>query len=149
MAGAAPGSIVSVPVQALNLTGSGLGSAALEIRYNPAVLTPMECQADPAGGFDTETCNLDIDRDGVAPDALSLSITSAGGVAGSPILANLVFQVSGNSGEFTPLEVTLQSIAAPGGEPLNLKKSDGLVCVTPCQNIAYMPIMPKFFELPP
>jgi hypothetical protein len=117
-AGAAPGSNVSVPVQALNLPGTGLGSAALLIRYNPAVITPVDCQPDPAGSFDTETCNVDYERDGVAPDTLSLSLTSAGGVKESPLLANLVFQGAGNPGEFSSLELILQSITTPGGEAI-------------------------------
>jgi hypothetical protein len=144
-----PGGSGAVPIQVLALRGLTVGSVTLDLSYDPTVISPTACQPDPAGLFDSESCDLDVDRDGVAPDTLRLTLASAGGVAEPVTLANLTFQAAGAGGAFSPLEIQPLALAGPGGAALPVRAAGGLVCLTPCRNLAYMPILPRLFNWTP
>lgn len=142
----APGESLLVPVQVLSLRGLRLGSATVEVRFNPHMLTPLECQPDPAGLFDAESCDLNADRDGSDPDAVRINVSSAAGTELDPRLALVRFQVQGEPG--TAAQVVLIPLAFndPAGSPLPYRTSPGLVCLAPCRNLAYFPVLPRLFE---
>jgi hypothetical protein len=142
----APGGSILIPVRALYLRGLPLGNATVEIHYNPLALTPLDCQADPGGVFDMESCDLNADRDGVNPDILQVNVTSSQGLAGDPTLAQLTFGASGSSGELSQIDILPQTFNTPTGAALPYRVSRGLVCIGPCANLAYFPVLPKLLD---
>jgi hypothetical protein len=86
---AAVGERITVPVTAV-LGEEALGAATVEIAYDPAVLQADACRADPAGAFDLAMCNVDQ-----AGNSVVLTIVSARGVAGEPLLTEVSVQVVG------------------------------------------------------
>ncbi len=138
---APPSSTITIPLGASHLQLPGLVSATLNLSYDPAVLDPVACRADPQGQFDTESCDLDHERDGANPDSLQLSLGSASGVAGNPPLAEVGFFVTGSPGQTTLLDLVVQVFNGPGGAAIPALGYDGRVCVAPCRNIAYLPFV--------
>lgn len=136
-----PSATFTVPLAGLNLVSPGLGAASLELRYDPAVLAVMGCQANPAGSFATGTCDAYFDRDNVAPDAVRVDVSSPGGAVNRALLANISFRAVGPPGSFSRLQIVPASLQAPNGSSLTLKVFDGIACVAGCQNIAYLPFI--------
>jgi hypothetical protein len=138
-----------VPVKVLYLRGQSLGEATIDLRYDPAVIHPTGCHPDPGGSFTTSACDLSLDEDGIHPDSLRLTLTSTGGVQDSALLANVTFQAVGGQGMFSALEVTPVVLTDPSSAPLTFRQSNGLVCIAPCQNLWYLPFVPKLFSILP
>jgi hypothetical protein len=144
-----PGSSITVPIQVLYLRGLSVGAATIDVRYDPAVLKPVGCQADPAGSYSSSACDLALDQDGINPDALRLSLSASNGSADPTLLAQVTFEAVGEASAFSSLDVAPVVFTDPNSAPLAFRESDGLVCIAPCQNLWYLPFMPRLFSAPP
>ena len=138
---APPSTTITIPVGASHLQLPGLGTASIDVQYDPARMEAVGCQPDPAGVFDSQSCDLSYENDGTSPDALRFSLGSAVGVSGSPLLAQLGFRAVGEEGEAARLDVLVQVFETPLGEPITIQAYDGLVCIAPCSNLAYLPVI--------
>jgi len=136
---AAPGEEVTVPLAARNLRTPGLGSASLDLQFDPAVVSLVSCQANPGFVFTGASCTLDA----VYTDTLHLQLSSSTGVTGDPLLASLTFQALGDPGQFSALDVLVQALEDPSGVILDYPAYGSLVCVKPCLNLVYLPVVGK------
>jgi hypothetical protein len=136
---APPSSSITIPVGVSYLQLPGLVSATLNLSYDPAVLAPSTCRADPQGAFDTRTCDLDYERDGTNPDTLQLNLGSTAGVTGNLRLAEVGFFTIGAPEETSLLDLVIQTFSGPGGAPIPAEGFDGRVCIAPCRNISFLP----------
>lgn len=146
---AAPSSTITIPLGASYLQFPGLGSAVIDIQYDPALLDAVSCQADPQGLFDARNCDLNHERDGVSPDSVRLTLESTSGVSSNPFLAWLGFQVSANPGQTTPITPLLSLFQAADGTPIEVKAYGSLICVAPCRSFSFLPALLREFILPP
>ena len=138
---APPSTTITIPVGASHLQLPGLGTANIDVQYDPARVEAVGCQPDPAGVFDSQSCDLSLEKDGVNPDALRFSLGSAAGVSGNSLLAQLGFRAVGAEGEVARLDLIVQVFETPLGEPITVQAYDGLVCIAPCSNLAYLPLI--------
>jgi hypothetical protein len=136
---APPSSAITIPVGSSSLPLPGLGAAIIDLRYDPQILEAATCLPDPGDLFDSQGCDLYYERDGVNPDVLRLSLGSVSGVPSSPRLAEVVFLTRDAAGQISILEVNVQAFQYPGGGALAVLAYDGLVCIGPCRNLAYLP----------
>lgn len=137
--GAAPGEQLTVPLAARNVQTPGLGSASLDVQFDPAVISLVFCQANPGYVFTGGSCMLDA----VYTDTLHLQVSSSTGVTGDPLLAWLTFQALGSPEQFSALQVLAQSLEDPSGTALDYPVYSALVCVKPCRNLVYLPVVGK------
>ena len=86
-----PGETVIVSIKA---TDSSMSAATFEVRYDPAVLTPVSCAPDPNKVFDQALCNLEYEKDRVDPDLVRFSLVSTASAAGDLSIANVIFQAT-------------------------------------------------------
>ncbi|MCI0521496.1 MAG: hypothetical protein L0Z70_14715, partial [Chloroflexi bacterium] len=128
---AEPGAVITMPLQASRLQPPGLGAAALDLTYDPALLQPSACQFDPLDVFDSGACAWSQ----VLSNTLRVQITSTLGVSGAPLLANLGFQTLGDAGQATLLYLSAEKFAAPDGAPLPHTLRHGFVCIQPCPGV--------------
>jgi uncharacterized repeat protein (TIGR01451 family) len=118
------GESISVPITT-NLAGNTLGAATIEVRYDPTVVTAVACSVDPAGLFDSKTCNPYYKTDTVRFNLASLS-----GVTGNPLLANVTFRAIGSPGGSSVLDVVPQVFVDPSGNPIPVTDQDGQIRIT-------------------
>jgi len=144
---APPSSTITIPLGVSYLQNPALVSATINLSYDPSILEPIACQADPQAIFDTQACNLDYERDGTNPDTLRLSLGSTVGVTGNVGLADVGFFTVGDPGETTLLDLVIQNFSGPGGTPILAEGFDGRVCIAPCRNISFLPALLKAFLL--
>jgi hypothetical protein len=116
-----PGGSLAVPLTA-NLGGETLGAATIEIQYDPAVVDPAGCNADPGNLFDLALCNTDA-----GPGLVSFTAISAVGVTGDPLLAEITFQAIGDPGDNSPLTLTPTTFADPSGQPISVNVVNGQI----------------------
>ena len=107
---------------------AGLGAAALNLSYDPAIVEPISCVMDPGAAFTSRHCNLfyDSNGDGKA-DSVSLSALSATGVQGNLALADIAFLVIGPKGRRSPLHITTRTLANTQGVSLTSTATDGMI----------------------
>jgi len=135
----APSAGITIPVQAINLQPPGLGSASIEVQYDPAVVNATGCQANPKGNFDSGSCDMSSNHDGINPDAVRINLSSASGISGTAWLADIGFQAVGPSGGVSVLKLIPDIFAGPGNNPLNPIQANGVICIAPCSAITYLP----------
>jgi hypothetical protein len=145
---APPGGVITIPLGASYIQPPGVVSTTLNLSYDPDILEPVACKADPQDVFAAQACDLDYERDGTDPDTLQLSLGSASGVSGSPKLAEVGFSVLGVSGETSLLDVVIQAFSGPGGAPISVTGFDGRVCVAPCRKINFLPVLLRALLFP-
>lgn len=138
-----PGESVTIPVIARHIQNPGVGSAVVNVQYDPAVVEATGCTPDPNGVFDTESCQPDYDADDVFPDVVQFTLHSSGGVSGEFLLANLTFEAVGSPGSFTWLELFLMEFLYPGGAAIPAQPFDGMICLVPCENITFLAIISR------
>lgn len=146
---AIPSTTITIPLGASHLQFPGLGIATIDIQYDPALLSAVSCQADPQGLFDTGNCDVNYERDGVNPDSVRLKLQSTAGVASSPFLAQLGFQVSADPGQTAPITPVLSLFQGADGTPIQAQAYGSLVCVAPCRSFSYLPALLRLFTLSP
>jgi hypothetical protein len=138
-----PGEDVTIPVHAGNLLSPGVGLAVMDVHFDPGVVDAVSCQADPGGLFDTETCEPNFEADGVFPDIVRVTLDSATGVSGDPLLATLTFQAVGTPTSFSWVELFLVQFIQPGGGAIPAGVYSGMVCIAPCENLWFLPAIFK------
>ncbi|MBN1888095.1 MAG: carboxypeptidase regulatory-like domain-containing protein [Thermoflexales bacterium] len=124
------GESVVVSVTAELAEGERLGAATLDVRYDPAVLDATACHVDPGGLFGAAFCELNYDGDGHNPDAVRLSLASAPGVTGTPLLAKLSFRAVGAAGMSSTLDLVPVIFTDPGGRSLPVVGQAGQIVLT-------------------
>ncbi|RME85556.1 MAG: hypothetical protein D6775_02500 [Caldilineae bacterium] len=129
-----PGDSITVTIDMANVIPPGVGAATIDLAYDPAILQPTACNADPDTLFDFSNCNIAFDNDGVNPDSVRLSLISATGVDGNRDLATVTFQAVGLPNTFSPLDITVLSFADPGGSPIAVGDGDNVVNLSPVVN---------------
>ena len=132
-----PGEQVSIPVQA-HIPASDLGTASVELRYDPQVLRPISCNSDPSNAFDVALCNIHFDDDGIAPDITRFNVISLTGISGDLTLAEVTFEAIGADDTSTALDLDVATFAKPNGEPLDVIAGNGRVYVSTKR--VYLPI---------
>jgi hypothetical protein len=75
-----------ISVEALGVPGPGVGAFTIDVAYNPAVLTPLECSVDPA--FDVGVCNPEAGPSTV----LATGIEAECGLVGDVPLVTMPFE---------------------------------------------------------
>jgi hypothetical protein len=73
------------------------GAASFELQYDPALLTPTACAANPGEVFDMVVCNLDY-----APGVVRFNAVAMSGAANDAALTTLRFQHADDATEQTP-----------------------------------------------
>jgi hypothetical protein len=138
----APGDSIAVPMTAV--LGSALLSAAtVEIQYDPAVVSPTGCAADPGGAFDMALCNL-----GYASDTIRFTAISAVGVSGDLTLANITFEAVGAAGESSLLVLTPTTFASPSGQPLDVTVQNGQINIQEPEYHIFLPMLMRSYAPP-
>ena len=107
----AVGKRVTVPISAVidaQETPLGLGAATLVLGYDPAVVQPIACTLNDAGGdgFDGGGCNLNYAAGQVKFNALSVT-----GVTGDTTIVGIEFEAVGQEGDVTSLTLTVNHLA--------------------------------------
>ena len=97
----------------------------MELHYDPQILQPITCVADPAGSLDLALCNKDFDNDGIGTDAVRLNALSATGVSGEMHLAEITFKAIGADGSSSILELIANTFVTTSGSPLHPAINDG------------------------
>jgi len=141
-----PGESVTVTIGASGLQAPGLGSALVEVQYDPAVVNAVGCNLNP-GGYPTSQadCNLSSDQDGVYPDAVRFDLAFSPGVNGTLPLADIGFSAVGPAGGFSNIGVILLAFSDTIGTPITATAHTGWVCIQPCQGVYFMPLFTKFY----
>jgi hypothetical protein len=135
-------SSVTIPLGARYLQDPGLGTAFIDVQYDPAVVQAVGCLVDPGVNFESKSCSLNS----VYTDTVHFELASSTGVTGDPLVAYLTFQAIGQPGEASKLEVFPEIFEEPDGSPIPVSAHDGIVCITPCQNIAYLPVIARWYN---
>jgi sugar lactone lactonase YvrE len=94
-----PGSSVSVPVNLDDVTGLGVLSADVTVRFDPAVLSATSVGTGSLTGGCTVTGNL------VVPGRAVLSVFCTSALTGGGSIASITFNVLGARGQGTPLDI--------------------------------------------
>lgn len=123
---AAPGLAITVPVIG-EVTGDKIGAVAVTVYYDTALLDATVCQPNPNNVFNGAVCNpAYVDSEG-SNGAIRFELISGQGIAGTATLANLAFQVKGNSDVDTTLTVYVDKLSNPAGRFLNVQERNGVI----------------------
>ena len=125
------GGRVTVPVSAVidaDEAPLGLGAATLVLHYDPAVVRPIVCALNDAGGdgFDGGGCNLNYAAGQVKFNALSVT-----GVTSDSMIVEVEFQGVGQEGEATPLTLTVDHLADTAANALTYWVEEGEIGIPP------------------
>ena len=125
-----PGGNATVPLEALDVPSPGLGAFVIDISYDPSVVEPVDCNANPEGDLDMGFCGLSFERDDVNPDTIRLGgFRTSAGATGDLSLADITFQGVGSSGSQSPLVVTIVEFADTSQQPIPATTEDGTITV--------------------
>lgn len=114
----AVGNTVTIPISLTKLpAGSSIGSASLELHFDPAFVEPFNCVSDPEDRFDLVECNT------AQTGVIRISALAAEGVTGDVRFADVVF--TAKSAASTLLDVVLRTLTTPDGTPIPLVDQDG------------------------
>jgi hypothetical protein len=98
-----PGGQATVALSASDVPPPGLGAFTIDITYDPDVVTPTACTADPGAHFDGPFCNISFGPGIVRCGGFR---TSDGAVGDLP-LCNVTFQAVAPSCSWSPLTLTV------------------------------------------
>ena len=124
--------LVTIPVTA-NVADTALGAGTLELHYDPAVLEPTACQADPDSKFTAAYCNADY-ADGV----VRFTLASVDGVGGGMTLANVTFRAIGEPGASSALSASAPTFTNIDGQDIPTTIMDGKATIRALR--VYLPI---------
>ncbi len=113
--------LVTIPITA-DVVDTAVGAGTIELHFDPAMLEPTACQADPDGKFNGAICNPDF-----ANDAVKFTLASAGGVSGAMTLANVTFRAIGEPGDSSQLTATASTFTNTNGQDIPVTISDGKI----------------------
>ena len=103
----APGGDITVRLKLAGICEPGLGAFTIDVSYDPAVLAPVACTANPEGTVDTAFCNPALGPDTIRVGGFCISC----GVTGQIALADITFHAVGASGSQTPLTIPPPEVA--------------------------------------
>lgn len=90
------GDYVTVRLEVQNAPAPGLGAYIVDVSYDPTVVDPTSCAADPDGVLDMGLCNLNFERNDVPPDKIRVGgFRVSSGATGTVALADITFQIVG------------------------------------------------------
>jgi len=118
------GGEVVLTLEGYNL--DNLGTATVEVVYDPNILVMINCTKDPDGLFDLVQCNREY-----GPDRIRFNITSVTGVSGDVTIATLIFQAVGQSGDRSDIAISLPTLANAASESLIIDVMDGWILISP------------------
>ena len=108
---------LSIPVTAL--VPAGISATALELQYDPALLTVRSCTANPAGHFEHGDCNASYDADGGAPDVVRFNALTAAAVTGEVTLAEIVIEPKVELTTDITLQLTVRDVVDSTGDAVS------------------------------
>ena len=123
------GASIHVPVDMEDVPEPGAGAVTFEVQYDPSVLSPSTCNADPNGLFDIAQCNINYDDDGINPDSARITLVSTGGIAGTERLAEITFDAIGGPGSTSSLDVVVSTFADPAGTAISVIDIDDTITI--------------------
>jgi 6-phosphogluconolactonase (cycloisomerase 2 family) len=112
---------IVVPINVEGMTGKGIISYEFDLRYDPAVVQPLESPVDVKG---TVSRGLSVVTNATEPGLLRVVVYGAFPVAEDGVLMNLRFSAVGNAGSVSAL--TLERITFNEGE-LSAMRVDGRI----------------------
>ncbi len=126
----AVGERVTVPISAVidaEETPLGLGAATLVLDYDPAVVQPISCALNDAGGdgFDGGGCNLNYAEGQLRFNALSVT-----GVTSDTTIVEIEFEAVGQEGEVTPLMLNVDHLADTAANALTHRIAPGEIKIS-------------------
>ena len=121
----APGEQLSVPVKALDVPAPGLGAFTVDVSYDPNVVTPVACDANPDGALSTGFCNTDFGPDVVRCVGFQVSA----GVVGDLSLCSITFEAIGASGSYSPLAPSVVEFADTLGQAISTSTENGVIVI--------------------
>ncbi|HEY79950.1 MAG TPA: hypothetical protein G4O05_02565, partial [Caldilineae bacterium] len=123
---------ITIPITA-QMIDSSLGAATLEVRFDPDVVRPTSCEADPDHRFDIAICNPQF-----ADDVVRFTLASPQGVTGDAPLANITFTAVGAPGEMSDLDLDPVTFSNPDGEAIPHQIASGRIEIQSLR--IYLPI---------
>jgi hypothetical protein len=105
-----------------------VGAATVDIQYDPAVVEPTGWTAGP--DWDTALCSL-----AYGPNTVRCTGIDAQGVTGEVLLADLTFHCIGETGQSSPLDVQVVTLADPNGNSLPQQDDDGAFLCGLCGDV--------------
>ncbi len=117
------GETVTVSVL-LSAQSSAVGGATVDLTYDAALLDVVGCSADLADQFDSAICNASYASNGVR-----VSVTSNNGVIHAGTLAEIVFSVTGSSGNVSNLLLSATTFADPNGNARSVALRNGRITI--------------------
>jgi hypothetical protein len=118
-----------------------LGSATVEIQYDPLVVQATACTPDPGGVFDMALCNPLY-----AGDTVILTALATAGVRGSPVLAEITFQAVGDAGQVSPLLLSATVFTDPNGYPIPTSVQNGAITLWLPTATQYLPLVLRAYR---
>ncbi|MDQ1300794.1 MAG: hypothetical protein QG637_714, partial [Chloroflexota bacterium] len=116
-----PGSLVTVPVQVFDAVN--LGSATVELLYDPAVVRPFGCTRPGGSPFDGGACNL-----AYAENAIRFNVVATQGFSGTTVMVEIGFlALSDAGGARSELQPVVQHFAGLGGNDLPVHIAGGAI----------------------
>jgi hypothetical protein len=122
-----PGESVSVPILAA-LGSQGMGAATIELAFDPEILKVTACTSDPEVALDFGVCHVEPQS-----GLVRLAGIASGGVSGNPVLAEISFEVVGESRGHSNLELTAYTFTDTAGQTIEVKVRNGRIRVVPAR----------------
>ncbi len=127
-----PDGLVEIPITA-DVMDASVGAATLEIHYDPQIVQPQACTADPDHRFSLAICNPDY-GDGV----IRFTLAAAQGVTGSMDLAHITFRAVASEGAQSDVTANPITFADPQGHAIPTHVAPGRIAVKNMR--IYLPI---------
>ena len=122
---AAPCGTVSARLDVVDVPSPGVAGVIVDAVYDPATNTPLGCEENPQGCWDTVMCNP-----GYALNTVRVVALHPTGMAGECPLADISWNICGNPGQCTNVDVQVVSFVDPDGQPITpVDDQDALNCV--------------------
>ena len=120
----APSGTLTIPVNVRDLPADRkLGSATVEVHYDPLILAVNACVTNPAKKFDLVSCNFS------KPGIVRLSAISSAGVGDGSVLAQIEWKAAKAEG-MSALDVQVFTFTDIDGVPISVIDQDGEVSIT-------------------
>jgi outer membrane protein assembly factor BamB len=102
-----------------------VGTVALELTYEPAIVTPGDCVDDLDSGFVLLLCDTSV------PGKIRVEALSTTGVSQEFRLARIDFQVIGQPGEIGSFGIQVLEFSDPSGNAIDSHTDNGRIVVEP------------------
>gem|GEM_PF-3141294 len=119
----ASGDEVVIMLDGFNL--DGLGTATVDVIYDPTVLEAVACNKDPNDLFDLVQCNISF-----APDTIRFNVTALTGVSGDVVVAEVTFRAIGSNGDESDIGLNASTFANSQGTIIPVELIPGRVVIT-------------------